>query len=160
MTVPVEDDDLLSGATKYLLSIPEILTLVGYEANLGPYIWQETPLVSIEKQATTAIVVTTSSIGIDDEAHSQHFERLGIEFWVGPIRDAMGNVIEPAETRRRLMKAYGVVDRYLHRTDPHEQRWGSVRTYSSERLGSINRYALDDGTGVVIGQAFYVVQFD
>lgn len=160
MTFPIEDDDLLSGATKYLLSIPEIVELVGWDANLGPYIWQENPLVDIEARATVAIVVTTSSIGIDDEAHTQHFERLGVEFWVGPIRDAMGNVTEPSETRRRLMKVYNAVDRYLHRTDPHEQWWGSVRTYSSERLGTISRYSPEDGKSVLIGQAFYVVQFD
>lgn len=161
MTTPVEDDDLLAGATKYLLSIPEIVALVDFDAAVGgAFIWQEKPLVNIERRPVVAIVVTTSAIGIDDEVHSQHFERLGIEIWVGPIRDSMGNVIEPSETRRRLMKVYRTVDRYLHRTDPHVQQWGTVRTFSSERIGSIDRYSPDDGNEILIGQVFYVVQSD
>lgn len=161
MTTPVETDDLLSGAAQYLLSLPDVVAVVGAFPDSTPYIWQETPGINFEREATVGIVVTTSAIGISDDAHTQHFERLGIEFWVGPIRDSVsGQVVEPAETRRRLMAAYRKVDRYLHRTNPSTQYWGTVRTHSSERIGEIDRYSPEDGKEILIGQVFYVVQLD
>lgn len=159
MTTPVEEADLLQGATEYLRSIPEVTALVGGN-EFGPYIWQERPVTNFEKEPVVGIVVTTSAIGISDDAHTQHFERLGIEIWAGPIRGALGEVVEPAETRRRLMKVFNVVDRYLHRTNSGIQYWGTVRTHTSERIGNIDRYSPDDGKEVLIGQVFYVVQLD
>lgn len=157
--IPVEEDDLLAGATTYLLSLPDLVGLVGFN-HLGPYIWQEDKGINFEDEAAVGIVVTTSSIGIVDEAHTQHFERLGIEIWASPIRDEIGNIVEAAETRRRLMKVYSVVDRYLHRTAPQTQYWGEIRTHSSERIGNIDRFPADDGNGILIGQVFYAVQLD
>lgn len=159
MTSPVEEDDLLAGATAYLLSLPDLVALVGSDEH-GVYIWQEKPSANFEEEAATGVVVTTSSISVVDEAHTQHFERLGIEIWAGPFRDGMGNIIEPAETRRRLMKVYKVIDRYLHRVAPHTEYWGEIRTHSSERIGNIDRFEPEDGNGVLVGQVFYLVQLD
>lgn len=161
MAAPVEDDDLLSGCTKYLLSIPEVVSLVGVNAD-GPFIWQETPLTNMESEAETGIVVLNpTSWGAADEAHTQHALRIGLEFWTGPIRDAAtGNVIEPAETRRRMNSVFKKVDRYMHRPDPHDVYWGSIRTFYCERIGDINPYAVGDAKELVIGQVFYGVLFD
>lgn len=161
MTTPitVEEDDLLAGAVAYLLSLPDVVGLVGFNA-LAPYIWQEDKPINFEEEPTTGIVVTTSAIGLVDEAHTQHFERLGIEIWAGPIRDGIGNIIEAAETRRRINKVYKVLDRHLHRVDPHTEYWGTVRTHTSERIGGLDRFPAPEGNGVLIGQVFYAVQLD
>ena len=159
MTSPVEEDDLLAGATAYLQSLPDLVALVGSNER-GVYIWQEKPAANFEEEATVGIVVTTSSISFTDEAHTRHFERLGIEIWVGPFRDGMGNIIEPAETRRRLMQVYKLVDKYLNRVAPRTEFWGEIRTHSSERIGNIDRYEPKDGNGVLVGQVFYVVELD
>lgn len=163
MAAPVDDDDLLSGCVKYLLSIPEVAGLVGSNGlkSTGPFIWQETPLENMEQQAETAIVVLPpTSWGAADDAHTQHSLRIGLEFWTGPIRDTLGNVIEPAETRRRMNAVYKKVDRYMHRVDPHEVYWGSIRTHHCERIGDINHYYVSDAKELVIGQVFYGVLFD
>lgn len=160
MANPVNDDDLLSGCAKYLLSIPEVVALVGSNSD-GPFIWQETPLVNMEQQAETAIVVLPpTSWGASDDAHTQQHLRIGLEFWSGPIRDALGNVIEPAETRRRMNKVFREVDRFVHRPDTKEVYWGTVRTYWVERIGNINPYTVGDAKELVIGQVFYGVEFD
>lgn len=163
MASPVDDDDLLSGCVKYLLSIPEIVSLVGSDGPkaAGPFIWQEAPLENMEQQAETAIVVMPpTSWGASDDAHTQQHLRIGLEFWTGPIRDALGNVIEPAETRRRMNAVYREVDRFMHRPDTKTVYWGTVRTYWVERIGNINRYSVGDAKELVIGQVFYGVVFD
>lgn len=157
--IPVTEDDLLAGTVAYLLSLSDVVGLVGSN-ELGPYIWQEDKLINFEEEPATGIVVTTSAIGLSDEAHTQHFERLGIEIWAGPIRDSIGNIVEAAETRRRINRLYRVLDRHLHRVDPHTELWGTVRTHTSERLGGLDRFPEAEGNGVLIGQVFYAVQLD
>lgn len=160
MATPVDDDDLLSGCTKYLLSIPEIVALVGSDDN-GPFIWQENPLANMEQQAETGIVVLPPTAwGASDDAHTQQHLRIGLEFWTGPFRDALGHVVEAAETRRRMNSVFKKVDRYMHRPNPSTVYWGSVRTYWVERIGNINPYSVGDAKELVIGQVFYGVEFD
>lgn len=161
MAEPVDTDNLMSGCTKYLLSIPEIVDLVGEDAN-GPFIWQKTPLANMEKHPETGIVVMPPTAwGASDDAHTQHFLKIGLEFWTGPIRDPLtGGVIEPTETDRRMDSVYRAVDRFMHRVNPREVYWGTIRTYWCERIGDIDSYSPDDGNELVIGQAFYGVQFD
>lgn len=158
--IPVEEDDLLQGAANYLLSLPDVVALVGSN-QYGPYIWQDAKLINFEEEPAVGIVVTTSAIGITDDAHTSHFERLGIEIWVGAIRDSVtGSVVEHAETRRRLNKVYKVVDRHLHRTDPRIEYWGTVRTHWCERIGGLDKFYAEDGGGTLVGQQFYAVQLD
>jgi len=160
MTTPVTDDDLVSGAAGYLLSIPEIVALVGKFDDDVPWIFQRDMPFNMEKTDKVAIVVTSAGPwGSPNDYNTASFERLGIQIWAGPIRRADGvTIVEDSETFRRARAVYRVVDKYLHRVRGGEQWWGSIRSVTSRRFGGYDDYKTPDGNGVVIGTQIYGVE--
>lgn len=160
MTFPVDDDDMVSGATKYLLSVPEIVSLVG-KIDGEPLIFaRDFGALNMETRDDVALVVTDAgSWGASNEHNTAEFRRLAIQVWAGPIRDDDGvSIIETNETHRRARKVYKVVDKYLHRVSGGEQWWGSIRSVTSRRFGGYDDYQIPDGNGVVIGTQVYGVE--
>lgn len=159
MTTPVNDDDLVSGATTYLLSISEIVAAVG-EVDGEPLILQRDFPVNMEIRDDVALVVTDAGPwGSANDYNTAEFRRLGIQIWAGPIRGVDGvSIIEDNETHRRAYKIYKLVDKYLHRVGGEAQWWGSIRSVNSRRFGGYDDYKAPDGNGVVIGTQVYGVE--
>lgn len=159
MTTPVDSDDLVSGVTGYLLGIPEIVALVGEEDG-SPLILQRDMPVNMEDRDDAALVLADAGPwGSGNDYNTVEPRRLGVQIWVGPIRDpATGAVVEDNETYRRAYAIFKVVDRYLHRVRGNDQWWGSIRSVSSRRFGGYDAYLTPDGNGVVIGTQIYGVE--
>jgi hypothetical protein len=159
MTTPVTEDNLVSAAATYLLSVPEIVALVG-TVDGEPLILQRDFPVNMEIRDDVAIVATDAGPwGSANDYNTVEFRRLGIQIWAGPIRDVDDvSIIEDNETFRRAYKVYKVVDKYLHRVSGGDQWWGSIRCVSSRRFGGYDDYLTPDGNGVVVGTQLYGVE--
>lgn len=159
MTTPVTEDNLISAAATYLLSIPEIVALVG-TVDGEPLILQRDFPVNMEIRDDVAIVTTDAGPwGTANDHNTAEFRRLGIQIWAGPIRAADDvSIVEENETFRRAYKVYKVVDKYLHRVSGEYQWWGSIRCVSSRRFGGYDDYQTPDGNGVVVGTQLYGVE--
>ncbi len=160
MTFPVEDDDLVTGAAKYLLSIPEIVSAVGTIDGVPLIFARDFGGLNMETRDDVALVTTDAGPwGSANEHNTAEFRRLGIQVWAGPIRGDDGvSIVEDNETHRRAYKVYKLVDRYLHRVAGGDQWWGSIRCVSSRRFGGYDDYKTPDGNGVVIGTQMYGVE--
>ncbi len=159
-------DDLVRGATKYLLSFPDITNLVGQFPGGTPYIFEEKPLVTMQgvsKQwpgnAVTAIVLTTSGTWASPDPQSTgQFPKLGVEIWADPPRDADGMVTKPSEARVAADYLYKVVDFHLNRTSSDLVFYGTVPIFRSVRIGDITylpKIPSDDH--LVLGNVYYAI---
>lgn len=159
MTVPVETDNLISGAVKYLLSIPEIVAAVG-EIDDEPLIFPRDMPLNMESREDVAIVVTDAGPWASgNDYNTVEPRRLGVQIWAGPIRAANSDtIVEDNETYRRAYSVYKLVDKYLHRVRGGHQWWGSIRSVTSRRFGGYDDYAIPDGNGVVVGTQIYGVE--
>jgi hypothetical protein len=159
MTTPVTEDNLISGAVKYLLGIPEVVAAVG-EIDGEPMIFPRDMPVNMEERDDVAIVVNdVGPWGSGNDYNTIEPRRLGIQIWAGPIRlsDGVG-ILEDNETYRRAYSVYKIVDKYLHRVRGGHEYWGSIRSVSSRRFGGYDDYAAPDGNGVVLGTQIYGVE--
>lgn len=159
MTTPVETDDLVSGVTKYLLSLPDVVAAVGKSSKGTPYIYQRDQRTNLENKAASAIVVTSAGPwGTPNDYNTAEFERLGIQIWTGAIRGPDGEIIENDETHRRCKAVWRIVDKHLHRVRGGDMWWGSIRSVTSRRFGGYDDYMLPDGNGIVVGTQIYGVE--
>lgn len=159
MTTPVEADNLISGAVKYLLSVSEVVSAVG-EIDDVPLIFPRDMPLNMEDREDVAIVVTDAGPwGNGNDYNTIEPRRLGIQIWAGPIRGTDGvSIDEDNETYRRAYSVYKIVDKHLHRVSGGHQWWGSIRSVTSRRFGGYDDYATPDGNGVVIGTQIYGVE--
>jgi hypothetical protein len=159
MTTPVTDDDLVSGVAGYLLTLSDVLAVVGETEEGTPMIFQRDMPFNMEIGAKSAIVVTSAGPwGSSNDHNTAEFERLGIQIWTGPIRAEDDSIVEDAETYRRGKAVWRIVDRHLHRVRGGHVWWGSIRSVTSRRFGGYDDYAVPDGNGVVIGTHIYGVE--
>lgn len=161
---PVLTDDLVAGATRFLLAQPSVVALVGSSGDPAtPLIVQgaadSAPEPGEWDQSAAVIVSYAGGWAGAEFSTSWHFPRLQIALWVDALRDGDGAVAEPAETRRRLMALYAAVDQVLHRPSGGvgAVMFGDVRTTSCERLGELSMYAVPGGDGALRGLVFYAV---
>lgn len=160
MTTPVTDDDLVSGAATYLLSLSDVVALLGKFEDNTPWIFQRDMPLNMETSDEVALVVTSAGPwGAPNDYNTASFERLGIQVWAGPIRRSDGvTIVEDSETFRRARAVYRVVDKHLHRVGGGDQKWGSIRSVTCRRFGGYDDYKTPDGNGVVIGTQVYGVE--
>lgn len=158
MTTPVNTDNLVQGAVKYLLSFSDVTDVLGTTTDGNPLLFQDELYARMEGTQSTAAVVSLAGGWAGPNQHNtMRFPRLSLELWADPRRDDGNNELKPGETRRRIDNAYQVIDRYLHRPQSGTQMWGTVRTITCTRLVEPLIYAVPDGNGLLRLQVFYGV---
>jgi hypothetical protein len=161
VTTPVTDDDIVSGAAKFLLAQPETVAAVSSYSIGGqstPGIFQYRTWTTIEGTSSTCVVLTNEGGWAGANLHNTlHFPRLTCTIWADPIRDAGGNVTDFGEVNRRAFAAYQVFDKYLHRTGGDEVYFGQLRVISSIRLTEPTISAVSDGDGLLRLQTSYAI---
>ncbi len=157
MSSPVDQDDLVQGAVKYLLGFYDVSTSLGVYADTGaPWLFQHTLWVTVEGSSSTAAVIARAGGWAGANQHNtMRFPRLALEIYADPIRDAAGNITDPGEAYRRIESVFDTFDRLLHRPASATQMWGEIRTIGSQRLGEPNVYPVPDGGGVLRLETFY-----
>jgi hypothetical protein len=158
---PVTADDIVSGATKFLLAQPETVAAVSSYIIGGaqvPGIFQYRTWTDIEGTSTSCVVLSTDGGWAGANLHNTlRFPRLTLNVWVDPIRDSARNVTDPGEAMRRSFSVFKAFDRFLHRTGGDEVYFGTLRIISSTRLTEPTISAVSDGDGLVRLQASYAV---
>lgn len=153
MTAPVVEDDIVSGAVKWLRAQPEAVAVVSSFVIDGVEtagIFQYRPWAKLEGTGKTAVVFSHEGGWTAANTHnSLRFPRLTMNVWADPLRDARNNVRYPGEVMRRVYACYKTFDSFLHRTGESEARWGTVRVISSVRLAEPVIYVVPDGDGLV-----------
>lgn len=161
MIPPVIDDDVVSGAVKFLLVQPEILEAVSSYIIGGqntPGIFQYRTWTNIEGSSTTCAVLSSDGGWAGANMHNTlRFPRLTCNIWADPMRDAGRNVTDPGEVMRRCFAVYKVFDKYLHRTGGPEVYFGTLRIISSVRLTEPTILVVPDGDGLVRCQTTYAI---
>lgn len=152
--------DFSKEATKFLISQPVVVAAVSTFNSGKPYIFHRKPGDNIEKANKTAVVVMDGGyFGDPVDYHTTRFKRLRLEFWAGPLRDARGLAVNGSEACDRLDAAWNAVDKVLHRVNSETQVWGSIVTITSQRIGDLVTYPLEDGSEMCYGTCFYGIQF-
>jgi len=157
MTSPVQTDDLIQGAVKYLLGCPDITAVLGAFPETGtPWLFQHTLWCTVEGSQSTAAVIDRAGGWAGANAHNtMRFPRIVLQLYVDPLRDAAGNVTDPGEAYRRIDAAFDAFDKRLHRAASGTQMWGTVRTIGCLRLGEPDAYPVPDGDGGMRLTTFY-----
>lgn len=151
-----EQDDVVAGCVRYLSPIARVREVLGAFDDGTPWIFQRSLHVTIEGSQSAGLVISyRGGWGAPNQHNTLEFPRLGLELWVDPLRDALNNTVETAETERRAAAILRVIDRVLHRPQGGDQFWGTVRTVGCLRLGEPNFYSVPDGDGVVRAEVFY-----
>lgn len=159
MTAPVNVDDIVQGAARYLLDRADVVGVLGTTAAGTPLLFQHTLYVQMEGTSTNAAVISYAGGWSGANIHNTaRFPRLSLEIYCDPLRNSTKHVTEPGEVHRRIHVVFAALDRALHRPQGGEQRWGEVRTLSSTRLAEPNIYAVPDGDGLLRAQTFYAVE--
>ncbi len=158
MSSPVTTDDVVQGVCKWLATFNDVTSLVGSAGDGSPYIFQGTLHAVMEGSQQAAVVFNTmGGWASPNDYNTMEFPRLLMDMWVDPLRDANHNYIEPAETRRRAVQLYKVINRHLHRPSREAVYWGSVRIVSSVRLSEPIFAPVPDGDEMLRMQVFYAV---
>lgn len=161
MTAPVTDDDIVSGATAFLLAQADVLAAVTTFVIGGgqvPGVFQYRPWVDMEGSSGTCCVVSNDGgWAAPNIQNTLRFPRLAINVWADPIRDSTSNVTDPGEVMRRAYATYKAVDKHLHRTGGPEVMFGQLRIISCVRLTEPVIYVVPDGDGLVRCQTMYAV---
>lgn len=156
MTTPVTTDDIVQGCVKFLKAQTDIQAVVGSFDDDTPWIFQDKPLVTIERTSSVAVVVWYAGGWAGPNTHNtMRFPRVAIDLYADPQRDSSGNATRLAETRTRINAAYQVLDRHLHMAGGGQQMWGTVRVCGSTRLSEPIIYEVDNTDGVLRLQVFY-----
>lgn len=159
-----DDDDVVEAAVRYLSSQQEIRDLVGHFPSptedpdeLVYFIFQDNPYKMMENTQSNALVVAYGGAWATDDSTTQSV-RLNIRIYVDPLRDDSNNVINPAETRRRINSIFRALDPFLHKPQGGKtQWWGGVRVSDLTRLSEVSITPEPDGNGLTVGQVFYGV---
>jgi hypothetical protein len=165
-------DDLHSGAWQFLMSFPDVLAVLGSfpaddPVNPGqPWLFQHNIYQRMEAQsvvkgtqATAVVVIYAGQFTVPTDSSTARMQRLEVDIWADPLRDAYGNVTDPSETEGRVISVWQVLDSHLHRasSDYGMQLWGDLVTTSSSRLAEPVPYPVPDGDGLLRGVGYYGV---
>lgn len=158
MTTPVDEDDIVQGAVKWLQDFPDVRAVLGSSADGSPWLFQHRLWVVMEgTQSTAAAIIDAGGWGAPNPHNTMRFPRLSLEISADPIRDAGNNIIDPGEVSRRIKKAYKAIDARLHRPQGGEQWWGQIRTTGCTRLIEPSVYPVPDGGGLLRLTTTYAV---
>lgn len=157
-------ETIQKAATKYLLTIPEIVNAVGkFDTSLKPFIFRDEILVNLESNkyaAVSAIVVEDGGPIATPTITRFRARRLRVTIWANGTRDAAGNLIDPSSVEEKINDTFLILDRYLHRTDPAPVLWSTIITISSDRIGDLSEpVGISDGDGIKIASVNYAVYF-
>lgn len=157
-------ETLQFAATKYLLTIPAIVAVVGkFEDSQVPFIFTEEMLANLEDGFYTP----TSAIVLEDGGPlSTNFltrfsaRRLSVTIWATGTRGLDGALVGSTTVTNKIQETFDTLDKVLHRTDPETVQWSTFKTISSERIGSITKpVAIGDGDGIQAATVNYAVFF-
>lgn len=158
---PVTDDDIVSGAVKFLLAQPDVVAAVGtfiIGGQLTPGIFGYRTVGTIEGTSKTCAVLTNDGGWAGANLHNTlRFPRLTLNIWADPIRDAGRNATNVNEVMRRSFAVYKVFDRHLHRIGGDDVMFGNVRVITSTRLTEPTIIPIPDGDGLVRLQVTYAI---
>lgn len=160
MTAPVGRDDVVAATAKHLRNTPVVRRVVGaYGDPPSALIVQDAAPERADFTGATAAVIALAPAtgGGQIDSDGEHTWRVMLELWADPIRDASGMAPEPAETRRRLVNAYMVIDQQLHRPRAFTAQWGDLRITGCRRLVELTAYLVPGSGGLWRGTAFYAV---
>lgn len=157
-------EDIQGAATKYLLSISEVVASVGkFELTNKPFIFRDEMLVNLEDnqyQAVSAIVLEDGGPVAAPTLTRYRGRRLRVNIWANGTRDASGNLVNPKSVRLKINDTFNVVDKYLHRINPQPMYWADLYTISSDRLIDLSEpIAVTDGDGIMLATTYYAVYF-
>ena len=166
-------DDVASGAVLILRTYPDVTALLGSfpqtDTNPGfagqPWIFKDDILIRAEGQSivygTSALALVCSDAGGWGEPMpltTPRYNRLQVDIWADPQRDAFHNIIETSGvTRQRIKACFATLNFHLHRTDPDMQLWGDLRTAGCQLLTEPAAQPVPDGDGVLKATAYYGV---
>lgn len=169
---PAMTDDIASGAYSYLSGLPDVVALVGSWPADDPdnagisWIFVRDILTRMEDisivKGTQAVALVCINMGMSAApiaSSTARCQRLEVDIWVDPLRDAMGNISSPAETQNRGDHVFTVIDSHLHRTGvlDNTQQWGDLITAYSLRMTEPVWYPVPDGDGLIRGVCFFDV---
>jgi hypothetical protein len=165
-------DDVASGGYYHLISLPDVLALIGsFPAddpdNSGiPWVFTRNLYTRMEAQGivkgsqAVALVCVNAGQGSGVLDYSTiRWQRLEVDIWVDPLRDAYGNVTSPSETEGRGLNVFSVLDSHLHRASLSDktQQWGDLITVNGLRMTEPVWYPVPDGDGLIRGVCFWEV---
>lgn len=165
-------DDVAKGSYWFIAGQPDVVALIGaFPAddpdNAGiPWIFVRNVFTRMEDISTVkgsqAVALVLSNAGQSSsplDYSTVRFQRLEVDIWVDPLRDALGNVTNPSETEGRGLDIFAAIDSHLHRAAANEktQQWGDLITVSSSRMTEPVWYPVPDGDGLIRGVVFYDV---
>jgi|SRR6516225_1477735 hypothetical protein len=165
-------DDVASGAVQVLRQVTPLLALIGsFSANADPsfagqpWIFKDDILVRVEGQSvfygSNAVALVCSDAGGWNEPQpliTPRFNRLQVDIWADPLRDASHSITETSGgTKQRIKAVFAVMNFALHRTNPDMQLWGDLRTVGCQLLTEPQALLEPDGDGIYKGTAYYGV---
>lgn len=159
MTASVStDDDIVTGAVSYLLSMPQCLGAVD-SFNIGgrpaPGIFAYRLSTVMEGSSATSVVIAhDGGWAAPNLTNTLRFPRLLLNVWADPIRDAQKNNIDPL-VQRRANACFETFDSVLHRVGGGDVRFGTVRVIDCVRL--TEPVMFDVGDGLIRLQAYYAI---
>ncbi len=159
MSQPFTCDDLVQGAAKHPLAITDVVAVLGTTDSGTPWLFQHYCYATVEGTSSTAAVLGYGGGWSGGNEHNTlNFPRLSLVLYADPLRDVNKNITEPGEVYRRIMNAFMVIDRHLHRPQGGVQMWGDIRTLSCVRTAEPNLYPVPSGEGVLRAQTFYAIE--
>jgi hypothetical protein len=151
-------------AVKYLLSLPEVVSVVGkFDDSNIPFIFRDEILVNLEEgeyQAVSAIVVEDAGPMASLTLSRYRGRRLRVTIWANGDRDSFGNLINTKSVYDKIESTFFIVDRYMHRTSPEIVDWAGLKIVSCDRLIDLSEpVKLSEGDGILIASTYYGVFF-
>lgn len=155
-------ESIQKAAVNYLLTIPEIVAVVGSNDE-GPFIYRNEIIVNLEDNqysVVAAIVVEDGGPLAVNTLTRFRARRLRITIWANGVRDALGNLTQPGTVVEKINDTFIVLDKFMHRTDTAPVLWDDIITISCDRIGDISEpVAVVDGDGIQIATVTYAVFF-
>lgn len=154
------------------MSFPDVVAAAGSfpaddPVNPGiPWIFQHNIYTRMEAssivkgtQATALVVIYAGQFAVPSVSTTARNQRLELDIWVDPLRDAYGNVTDLNETEDRGNAVWALCDRHLHRAanDYGTILWGDLITTSCDRLSEPVWTPVPDGDGMLRGPSYYAV---
>lgn len=153
---------LQAAATKFLLSVPEVVASVGKTSKTQkPFIFRDEILANLESeiyQATSAIVVEDAGPLASLEKSRYRARRLRVTIWATGNRNAAGILVGSKAVYDKIEDTFAVVDSYLHVVDAGSIAWADMTIAACDRIIDLSApVAISEGGGIMIASAYYGV---
>lgn len=153
--------DIVPAAVLMLRALPAVVAVVGVDNFGDPLIVQDNAPDRAEFTSQVCLVVQHNGYEAGNDHNTYQQVRLLIEFWSDPHRDAGGLLESPSVGRDRMVAAYQIVDRALHRPQGGQQWWGGqpggVLTTDCTRRAGLTPYQVPGSDGLWRGTCTYAV---